>query len=93
MGNWIPQEWTPPKIKNTPSFCAVTERQVGYNIDAYYLPQNNSIYTCFEDTDTKEWRDYAMTHEDSHAYMYGAMTDRDRAVLKQIYEKMPKYDF
>lgn len=86
--------WEKPAIaKNNSSFCAVTERQVGYDVDAFYYPQNNKIYPCFEDTDKQEWRDYAMEHEMWHAFYYKAFNDTQRDKIKQLYDLKQKYNF
>lgn len=86
--------WEKPIIvKNNSPFCAVTERQVGYDIDAFYYPDSNKIYPCFEETDTQEWRDYAITHEMWHAFYYKSFNDTQRDKIKQLYELKPKYGF
>ena len=80
-------EWKKPKVTEGKNLCSNMQDEVGYNIDAFYSPGSNRIYTCFEESDTQAWKDYSISHEEGHAFAYTALSEKERKAMYNVYDK------
>ena len=88
----FPTEWTPYQYKETPQFCPWFERTTGFPIDAITFPDRKTIYGCFEETDSAQWKKEATWHEYAHNYTYDAMSKEAQTKFWELFNALTKHN-